>query len=165
MAGLTFELIDTLERQFALFDELIAYAAEKKDLIVGNKTSDLSKLTADENSVVVKLQKLDKSRAVLMNDIANVLGKTQVPTLTELAEMLKETPEYERIKDIAVRTRAKLEELKALNDQNKILVDSSLDYINFTINAIRSSLLPEQAIYSKDGEELGVRHSFFDAKQ
>jgi len=165
MAGLLYELMDTLEKQLVLFDGLIAYAAEKKELIVKNNTADLSRLTTDENSVVTKIQKLDKTRVVLMNDIANVLGKDTGLTLTELCALIQNQPEYERALQLTEQTREKIEALKLLNDQNKILVDSSLEYINFTINAIRSSLMPEQAIYAADGEELGVRRGFFDAKQ
>ena len=165
MAGLLYELMDTLEKQLVLFDGLIAFAAEKKDVILKNDTADLSRLTADENPVVMKIQKLDKTRAALMSDIANVLGKDAGLTLTGLCECIRSQPEYERLYALTVQTREKIEELKLLNDQNKILVDSSLEYINFTINAIRSSLMPEQTIYAADGEELGVRRSFFDAKQ
>ena len=165
MAGLVYELMDVLETQIALFDELTVFAAKKKDLIIGNNTADLSLLTVSENAVVTKIQKSDKSRVTLMTDIANVLGNDKGLTLTELCGLLAGKPEHQRLHDLTERTRDKIHELKALNDQNKILVDSSLEYIEFTINTIRSSLLPEQAIYSRDGEELGVRQSFFDAKQ
>jgi len=165
MAGLVYELMDVLETQIALFDELTAFAVQKKELIVSNNTADLSLLTVGENAVVTKIQKSDKTRVTLMTDIANVLGKDKNLTLTELCGLLAGQPEHKRLYDLTERTREKIHELKVQNDQNKILVDSSLEYIEFTINTIRSSLLPEQAIYSRDGEELGVRQSFFDAKQ
>ena len=165
MAGLLNELMDALEKQLVLFDGLIAFAAEKKALIVKNDTAGLSKLTADENPVVMKIQKSDKTRAALMDDIAGVLGKDAGLTLSGLCECIINQPEYGRLYALTVKTREKIGELKFLNDQNKVLVDSSLEYINYTINAIRSSLMPEQAIYAADGEELGVRRSFFDAKQ
>lgn len=165
MAGLVYELMDTLDKQLLLFDELITLGGGKKDFIINNDTDGLSKLTSGENAVTGKLAKLDKTRATLMGDIANVLGRPEGVTLSELAEAMREQPEYARLLSLTEATREKLGVLKELNDQNKILIDSSLEYINFTINAIRTSLLPEQAIYSNDGEELGARQSFFDAKQ
>ena len=165
MSGLVYELMDTLDKQIVHFDELIALSTEKKDLIVNNDTSRLAAVTSAENAAVTKIQKLDKGRSAIMGDIANVLGQSSDITLTKLTELLKGQPEYERIFSLSELTRERLEKLKALNDQNKILVDSSLEYINFTINAIRTSVLPEQAIYSPEGEELGTRQSFFDAKQ
>jgi len=165
MPGLVYELMDALEKQAVHFDELIALCVEKKELIINNSTAELSKITADENAIVNKVQKLDKTRTALMLDIANVIGRTKDLTLTELADAMAGQKEHGRLIEIIMDTKNKLEQLKLLNDQNKALVDSSLDYINFTINAIRTSLLPEQAIYSPNGEELGARQSFFDAKQ
>ena len=165
MPGLVYELMDVLEKQMVHFDELIVISSEKKDLIVNNGTDGLSKLTSDENAITGKLAKLDKTRAGLMNDIANVMGRPKGITLSELVEIMTGQAEQERLRELTETTKEKLEELKTLNDRNKTLIDNSLEYINFTINAIRSSLLPEQAIYSNDGEELGTRQSFFDAKQ
>lgn len=165
MPGLVYDLMDILDKQLIHFDELINLSTLKKELIISNDTAGLSRVTAKENAITNKLQKLDKTRASLMSDISNVIGKTAGVTLSELADKLRSQPEHERLNALAVSTRDKLQELKTLNDLNRSLIDSSLDYISFTINAIRSSLLPEQAIYSKDGEELGQRQSFFDAKQ
>ena len=165
MPGLVYELMDTLEAQIVHFDELIAFSAEKKDVIINNETEALTKLTAGENAAANKLSKLDKARVSLMGDIANVVGRPEGVTLTELCDLMKEQPEHGRLIELTSLTKEKLDSLKALNDQNKVLIENSLDYINFTINAVRGSMLPEQAIYSSDGEELGVRQSFFDARQ
>jgi len=165
MPGLVYSLMDVLERQIAHFDELIALSAQKKELIINNGIDALSALTAEENAITGKLAKLDKTRAGLMEDVSNVLGRPSGFTLTELADAMKGQPEYGRLNGLTVETREKLGALKTLNDQNRTLIENSLEYINFTINAIRSSLLPEQAIYSPDGEELGAGRSFFDAKQ
>ena len=165
MPGLIYELIDTLNRQIVHFDELIALSAEKKELIIKNDTDELSKLTTNENAITGKLLKLDKTRASLMEDIANVIGRPKGMTLSELSEAMRTQAEYEEISGLTEITKEKLKILRMMNDQNKILIDNSLEYISFTINAIRSSLLPEKAIYSSDGEELGTRQSFFDAKQ
>jgi len=137
----------------------------KKDLIINDKTTELSELTNKENAVVGKIQKLDKIRITLMNDITNVLGQNARLTLTELSELMKNQPEYERLYGLTLRTQETLDELKALNDQNRMLIENSLEYINFTVNVIRGQALPEQAIYDSSGEEIGLRQGFFDAKQ
>jgi len=165
MPGLVYGLMDALEKQIVHFDELIALSAEKRDCIVNNDTEKLTELTNEENAITGKLQKLEKLRAGFMDDIANVLGRPRGITLTELSDAMRGQPEHERLFKLTEETREKLGRLKVMNDQNRTLIDSSLEYINFTINAIRGSLLPEQAIYSPDGEELGARQSFFDAKQ
>ena len=167
MSGLILSLMNTLEQQIVHFDELIAYSGEKKDYITGNKTDELSALTVKENAATGKVQRLDKVRNDLMKDIFNVTGRNNSEnlTLTDLADIIEGQPEHERLKELIVTTREKLDNLKSLNEQNRILLENSLDYIDFTINAIRGSMMTEQAIYSPEGEELGIRQSFFDAKQ
>ena len=166
MPGLVYGLIDILEKQIANIDELTVLSNEKRDLIIKNDTVGLSELTNNENAIVNKIQKLDKARLSVMKDIANVLGQDpSIITVTVLAEVLKNQPEHEQLSSLAVSMQEKLDNLRFINDQNKILIDSSLEYINFTVNVIRGSLMPEQAIYDRSGEELGLRQSFFDAKQ
>ena len=165
MPGLIYDLMDTLEAQIVHVDELAELSGRKKGLIITNDVAELSKLTAEENAVVNKIQKLDRTRESLMTDIANVIGQTADMTLTTLTELMKHKPEYDKLSALTAATKEKFEALRVLNEQNKILVENSLEYIDFTINAIRTSVMPEQALYSTDGEELGVRQSFFDARQ
>jgi len=167
MSGLINNLLDTLDRQIFNYDELIALSGEKKDYIIGNKTDELSELTIKENAAAGKIQRLDKARGDLMRDIFKVIGRRNSDnlTLSDLADIINGQAEHGRLVELIKITREKLDTIKSLNEQNRILIENSLEYIDFTINAIRGSLMDEQAIYSPDGEELGTRQSFFDAKQ
>lgn len=75
MAGLVFDLIDVLEEQQKYYDELLILSEKKTVLIVNNDTEGLKEITSSENSVVGKIQKLEKSRIALVYDIANVINE------------------------------------------------------------------------------------------
>ena len=166
MAGLMERLVGVLTDQLSNYDALIGLSEIKKDVIVSNDAESLQKITSEENAVVGRVQKLDKSRVSIMADIADVMDIREADyTLTDLCELIKEQDEYETLCGIVKSTREKLEELKAINTKNKELVENSLDYIDFSMNVMRSSIVPEKRFYNTSGDEIAPGSGFFDARQ
>lgn len=60
-----------------------------------------------------------------------------------------------------------VEEFKTINDRNKLLLQESLDYIDFTMNAIQSVNAIANANYQSEGNVYDHADSrrLFDAKQ
>lgn len=168
MAGLMEQLTDILKQQAELYDRLIQTSTEKRQIIVENDIEGLQRITAVENVTVGRLQKLDKNRVSIMNEIAIVLNiRDKNYTLTDLAVIIKPNApeEYELLAGLIDATREKLSELKKSNDQNAVLIKNSLDYIDFSVNMMRSS--SSNTYYDSTGEEVGgnAGGGFFDARQ
>ncbi|GHU51503.1 hypothetical protein AGMMS49975_05110 [Clostridia bacterium] len=165
MAGLMDELVVTLETQLELYRELLKVSKEKKDVIVKNDTKTLQRLTSEENTIVGKLHKLDKKRIGTMFEIGTVLNiPDREYTLSALCGLLQKSNkrDYERLFPLTDDTRSVLEELKNSNTHNKTLIENSLEYIEFSVNLIRTS---DKKFYDTRGEEIGLKSGFFDAKQ
>ncbi|MDR1687565.1 MAG: flagellar protein FlgN [Clostridiales bacterium] len=166
MAGLMEQLLDVLSNQAEIYDVLIDLSEKKKAVIIENSAEGLQKITSEENSYIGKVQKLDKVRVATMKEIGIVLNiKDKDYTLTHLCELVKNQPDYERLSNLIGETRSKLEQLRQINDQNKNLIENSLDYIEYSVNVLRSSLEPEKRFYDSSGSEIGQSTGFFDAKQ
>lgn len=166
MAGLMHQFIGVLEEQLTLYKELIRLSEAKKEHVIQNSIEGLSAITSEENITVGKLQKLDKNRISIFRDIANVLNQDiNSLTLTKLADVIKGQPEYPVLIEIIEETKKVFTQLKTVNDQNRVLIENSLEYIDFTMNIIRSSLMKEPSFYTMSGEEIGSSKGFFDAKQ
>jgi len=166
MAGLMQQLTDHLSERIADYNALIVLSEKKPECIIANDADGLSKITSDENALVGKMQKQDKIRESLMSEICNVLGISQSDyTLTQLCDMIKEQEEHALLCDLVSKTREKMEKLKELNNHNKTLIESSLDYIDFSVNVIRSSHEPEKRFYDTQGGEIAQSAGFFDAFQ
>jgi flagellar biosynthesis/type III secretory pathway chaperone len=160
------QLTDILANQISGYDSLIALSEIKKDIIVSNDAEALQKITSEENAVVGRVQKLDKNRLAVMNEIAIVLN-IQNPdyTLSDLCELIKEQDEYNLLVDLTNDTREKLIKLKAINTQNKVLIENSLEYIEYSVNVMRSSLEPNKSFYNTAGEQIVPGTGFFDVRQ
>ena len=166
MAGLISNLIDVLNEQTQCYHELLLLSEQKKDGIIKNDLSALQAVNASESTVIGKSQRLEKMRADLAKDIADVLNtKESDLTLGKLVEMIQGQPEYEALFQAREDIKKVVEELKERNDRNKILLSNSMDYVDFSINVIRSSMDTSLMTYDKRGQEIDNRRNFFDAKQ
>lgn len=165
MPGLINELIDVLNSQSEVYEKLLELSMSKKNVIIKNEINVLKEITASENALIGKSQRLEKKRLGLISDVANVLNeKEENITLTSLAEIIKEQAEHEILVEATKRIRTVLEELKTVNDGNKILIENSLEYIDFNINVMQSTFSEEPPTYSSKGEEIVKSRSILDVK-
>lgn len=166
MAGLINELITTLDKLNVLYDELLESAKQKKEAIIKNEIEMIQEINDNENIILGKTEKLDKKRIELFSDIAFVLNKNPDDiTITKLSEYIKgqkEEPDVIRVRDTAGKL---LKELKEINDQNKQLIEYSLEHAEFSMNLIRSSLSGKPSYYDSLGNELPSSERLFDITQ
>ena len=165
MAGLINELIDILQGQLQNYDELLVLSAEKRNVVIENNTEMLQKITQAENSIIGRNQRMENKRLEVIGNIANVLNhNVEELTISSLIELIKDQEEHlalVKVRDNLVET---LEALKVENDRNAILLESSIDFINFTVNLMRSS--EDNDPFNRQRKKTpGAEKGFFDAKQ
>ncbi|MCL2171348.1 MAG: flagellar protein FlgN [Defluviitaleaceae bacterium] len=163
MAGLIHELMENLTGVMQIYGELTALAQEKRGSIVANDIANIKRITQLETTAVARGAKADKERAIIIKDVCQVLGrKEESLTLTQLADIIKNQPEYEAYAALVESLKAALADLSAANEDNRILVANALDYIEFNINAVRSAMESPGASYGRDGEDFRESASFLD---
>jgi len=163
MAGLMEKLIQVMEEHASHCEALLSLGARKKEHIIKNEVDALRKLMVEENAIVGKVQRAEKARVQLIRDIADVLNeRADALTLTRLADIIREQDEHEPFTRAAERMRTAVEALKVLNDQNKLLLENALEYIDFTINVIRSTYGDPSGYMPEDSQTPG--RSFLDIK-
>jgi len=147
MAGMIDQLIDILGEQATRCEELLGLALEKKDVIVQNDIESLQKITNLENMVISQNNRLERQRESLAKDIAEVLGKRgQVMDIAALIEAMEGQPQQEPLKEAGNRIRGILNDLKDANEMNQMLIKNALDYVEYSLNIVRSAeeiVLPE----------------------
>ena len=108
----------------------------------------------------------------MIKDIANVMNK-DVDTLRiiHLIQMLEKRPiEQKRLSSINDRLKETVDKMRRCNEQNRLLLESSLEMVAFDLNLIQSlKSAPETANYNKGalsaGSVIGPETGNFDAKQ
>lgn len=151
MATLIGDLTENFNKQIALYSDLLAIEVEKKNFIVTNDLDTISTMNTVENTIISKINRLDKKRLEIVTDICDVLSlNLNEFTLINLCDVLSIQEDKDAILEIREKLGALMEDLKKANNINKNLIETSLDYINFSLTAIKSIQEPMQTGYEND---------------
>lgn len=172
MASLMENLIEVLQQESAEYERLLELSQEKTPLIVGGDLNQLQKITDDEQIMVSRLHNLEKKRAEVTADIANVLNRdVEDLKLANLIEMMAARPqEQAQLAEAHDRLQSAVHTLRRTNEQNRELLTNALEMVEFEMNLVQSMrAAPETANYTKSayssGDVMGTVSGGFDAKQ
>ena len=172
MASLIEEFIDVLEKEHSEYVKLLKLSKDKTPVIVKNDIGELQKITDEEQVVVEQITHLEKRRVEVLNDIATVINKDvntlKIPTLLGILE--KQPKEHGRLNEVHRKLKTVLSDMKMTNERNRVLIEQSLELIQFDVNLLQSmKQAPETGNYNKNaynaGMALGAGSGGFDAKQ
>ncbi len=151
MATIMDNLTDILEKQILLYDDLLAISKEKKKVLLENNVETLTTMNTVENTIISKINRLEKQRLEVVKDICDVLAMNQKNFgLSELADTLNNEEDKNKILEIRERFNDITNQLNEANEVNKNLIQNSLEYVNFTINTIRSVNQPMETGYENE---------------
>lgn len=168
MASLIEELISVLEEETGCYQALLDMADNKKDVIINGDVPSLQEITKEEQELAGHILRLEKKREENLNDLCTVINK-KAEELT-IHKLITSLPGNEKIKlkEVSMQLERILTELRMKNETNKKLIMQSLDFINFTVNAVQSmNSAPTGNSYQAKGNRYGDYQgkNFFDAKQ
>lgn len=167
MSGMIESLVNILTEQVDCLNNLFLLSEEKREVIINNDIDMLKKITFLENTIINKNNKLEISRLSLMKDIADVINTDyETLTLSALAIIIDGQHMHLELLKVNEEMKVKLEQLKSSNVENRLLINNSLEYIDFNLNMIKSTFENEPTfIYNNKGKHVNNGKVFFDAKQ
>lgn len=162
MASLIEEIITTLNSQNTHYEEILILAEEKSKIIKNQDIETLQKVTSAETAIIGKIQKLEIKREEIVKNIAIVLNqKYEELTISKIAEIINNEDDKANLLEVKSKLKQTLETLKKKNELNKGLLQSSLDYVDFSVNVIRNG--NNDPLQDELPQEL--RKNLFDAWQ
>lgn len=170
MASLIDNLITTLNTENDEYTTLLNLSIEKTGIIVKGDVDGLNNMVEREQEVIERITVLEKKREECTKDIAIVLNKDyRKLTLPLLIEYLKgQEREAKLLSEVHGRLKSTMSQMVQVNEQNKVLLQESLDMVEFEMNILRGmKQAPATANYS--GSEYADNNygvtGYFDAKQ
>lgn len=170
MASLIENLITVLQKENSEYETLLELSIAKTDVIVSGDVNALNELVMKEQSIVERIQKLEKKRTEATKDVAIVLNrKPEELTLGVLAELLSgRKAESDALKNIHDKLKNTLGKMADVNESNEALLLESIEMVDFELNLAQSfRQAPTTANYSGNtytNDSYGPTGSF-DAKQ
>lgn len=170
MASLIQDLIDILEQEQDIYNQLLPVVREKTQVIVKNDTVALQEITAKEQGAIDKVTALENKRIRVMEDIRTVLGRTDRMDLSTLIGLLDTKQKEKRIlSELHDKLKQTVNILVEINNRNKILIQQSLEMIEFNLNFLQSTRMsPGNNTYTRNASqdiEKSLGTGMFDAKQ
>ena len=171
MASLIENLISVLEKENMEYNQLLSLSLDKTTVIVKGDIAGLQEVMAEEQKIIEKINRLESIREESIRDIANVLNIPQDELkLDRLIKMLENQPkEYNELNRVRDALKKTMNQMVRVNDNNKVLLQESIDMIEFELNLTRSTMrAPETANYGRNAyNDAGNGSGFtsFDAKQ
>ena len=163
MAGLINNLIEVLKGQVELYQQTTALSVLKKEHIIKNDIDGLRKVVGEENAIVPRMMRQDKERERIMKDICMVLNKKEEDmTLSYLVTLMENQPEHAELQDVVEKTKKAVHELNSINEENKVLIEDAMEFIEYNINLIHSTFSDGPVGYGSNYEEIGEQKSFLD---
>lgn len=168
MASLIEELIITLKQENEIYQNLIPIEREKGQIIIDNNLEALSEITKKEQEFISEINKLEKLREGAVNNIGIVLSRNSKDlTVSLIIEMLEGQEEQKELAKVYDELQSTLTDVVAINNRNKVLIEQSLDMIQFNMNFYQSIQTMKNNNYDKGAHSSnGSQDSgIFDAKQ
>lgn len=172
MASLMEALIEVLEKENQEYKNLLELSMKKTPAIVSDDVKALAQITDEEQIIVSRINHLDNQRNDAVNDIANVLNKDVTKLkIADLIKMLAARPqEQAKLASVFDELRRNVHAVKRVNEQNRELIESALEMVQFNMQVIQSmNKAPETANYNRGacntGDVIGTVNKAFDAKQ
>lgn len=172
MASLIENLISVLEQENSEYETLLELSRKKTPVIIKGEITELQKITDEEQNIIDRIHQLELKREEGICDIANVINKdVEQLKLENLIQMLGKSPkEQAMLAGVHDRLRVTLSQMQKVNEQNRELLTSALEMVDFDLNLLQSMRqAPETANYNKGaynaGSVIGTDRRSFDAKQ
>ena len=170
MASLIDTLIDVLDKENTQYERLLDLSNTKTAAIVNGDVDKLQGILGQEQQSIDIINRLDAKREENVKDICNVLNLPEKGIrIEDIVQMLSKQPKEQSVlEEVHLKLKRTLDQLMRVNDNNKALLQESMDMIEFEINLAKNAMVaPQTGNYSKGAYEQSSYDSIggFDAKQ
>lgn len=152
-----------LKDELEVYKKLLDITLTKKDIITLNKIQDLDNITKVEQNLIMQIGKLEEAREKTTSNISKSSGIADL-SMTDLIEYLEEKDKKFFI-EIRKELMSTLKHIHEGNDLNKVLIEDSLEYVNFNIELLTNTDYGND--YQANAEDKGEseeRKNLFDMK-
>lgn len=164
MSQLSEQLARILEREQAIYEEVLDLAEKKKKIIIDGRLRELEDITRRETEIVGILIKLENLRSQTSEQLAAEKGIRELTSVRDLLPLLDPKDQL-YISTLHSQLRGTITALQNVNELNGKLLKQSLELVDFNLNLITSIGSVSEG-YTAEASEKGAprRSTMFDAK-
>jgi flagellar biosynthesis/type III secretory pathway chaperone len=115
-------LLTNLDRQSALYDQLIALSEEERQAIGRADLTDLARIIAAKEQIIVEARTLESARDLACQQWAKLWGLDRVPTIADVRVRATSPALARRLEIVSVTLSHRVQHLRQINSQNAQLI-------------------------------------------
>lgn len=173
MASLIDDLTTVLQQEKEIYDRLIPISERKTEILIRGDLKQLQEVTEQEQSLLDEATAFAAHREEVIRNMGMVLNRdpSELDLTGLIALLAKQPEEKKRLANLHDDLRRTMQRLVDINEQNKNLIENSLEMIEFNMNFIQSTRMsPGNNNYDRNASAAGSVDSgysagSFDAKQ
>ena len=167
MRQLLKDLCGLLKEQKDMLEGMLDMSQEKRLAIINGDTEQLEGIVSKEIREISKLKKIEKRRLEMYPAITAELGLAEAEiTVTSISERVW-PDEKKALQKLQIELTALVDEHKRLNEDNRQLVETHIEYTEAMMNVLVDSEDPLNNFYGEDGRETPDKKKatgFFDGR-
>ena len=143
-------LINIIKKEYEYHQKLCESARDKKVAIIENSVEDLAGVIEKEEDLLNDLNQLENKRARVLKEIADDYKfNNKTPNYNMLKAELA-TDRQGELKNIRNKLLSVIDELKKVNEENKVLLEEAIKLNKFSFELIADSLSPANTTYDQN---------------
>ena len=124
-------LNENLKEQVEIYHETLNLEELKQKALIKNNLPEIESITAQEEAMIIKVNRLEKQRLLWAEQIGRELGR--VPEDLTLAELVENFPVLEDVRLDLDRVVERLQEIHTINSQ---LLEQAMKIVDYTVGLL-----------------------------
>jgi len=142
--------LGVMREERLVYAGLLALAEKKKDAILDKNTDTLDAIVRQEQALILRLGQMETRRTQCLEDLSDETGR-DLPDITLLDWAEYGTPEQSSdVRALHAELGGILAELEEKNNQNRLLLESRMEYVQFALDVLHSGQDP--GLYNTQGD-------------
>jgi hypothetical protein len=156
--GILQRLIRILSQEIVTYTKLLTSLEEKQQAIIQGKVENMQKVTEKEQSILSDAKLTEKERNLAISSLRNnSIDMKDVENLTQLIAVV-ETKYHDRLAEIQESLQNVLEKVALKNEQNKFLLNHSINFVQTMIKDLLSSNENMNDLYAQNGRKIDPKY-------
>lgn len=160
MEELIDELIKILSVILSSYEKLYELQKQQTAVIVAGDIAKLQEILKEEDSIITALGELERARGKIVSELCLRYKLDSGISLSQIASLGVRKEDLLTLQD---KLKSAVENVSQQNKLNGKLVKQALDYIDSSMNAIKSAMVKDDGVYGRESSSKNVV-SLFDRK-
>lgn len=151
LKGLYDALTSVLQQEVVLYRELTEAFSREREVLTHYSPDELSESNSRKETAILKAKMLGEARTKLVGKISRSIGLAERDC--DMSALISHAGAYQRqtLRELQKTLSSLFKEMQEMNERNKILLDSSIFYVQQSIDFIAHLTTPS-SVYGMSGE-------------